>query len=196
LAGDHVVLGPSEGEFVGAMLDPDGPGRRRALAAAAERAASQLALGPAVPVARARSSLARARALLALVRAGLVECGPLAETEQHDIALLLSAEPRLASDVAARRLAPLDAVRGERTRGNLALTLHAWLRSPGQRKTIAHALGVHPQTVGYRMARLRELFGAALDDPDRRFELELALRVRPYAALAVDAELATPTTID
>lgn len=195
-ARDHVVLGPSEGEFVGVMFDPDGPGRRRALAAAAERAASQLALGPAVPVAAARASLARARALLALVRAGLIESGPLAEAEQHDVALLLGAEPTLASDLAARRLAPLRAVRGARTRGNLALTLRAWLRHPGQRKTIAHKLGVHPQTVGYRMARLRELFGAALDDPDRRFELELALRVEPYAALAAEAELEAPRTTD
>jgi hypothetical protein len=38
------------------------------------------------------------------------------------------------------------------------------------------------------MARLRELFGTALDDPDRRFELQLALRVRPYARLAAGAD--------
>jgi DNA-binding PucR family transcriptional regulator len=42
----------------------------------------------------------------------------------------------------------------------------------------AAALGVHPQTVRYRIARLRELFGAALDDPESRFELQLALRGR------------------
>jgi DNA-binding PucR family transcriptional regulator len=35
---------------------------------------------------------------------------------------------------------------------------------------------VHPQTVRYRVAQLRELFGDALDTPDGRFELELALR--------------------
>jgi DNA-binding PucR family transcriptional regulator len=74
-----------------------------------------------------------------------------------------------AHDVARRRLAPLDAVRGETTRFNLALTLRAWLRNPGQRKTIAHELRVHPQTVRYRMTRLRELFGPVLDDPDGRF---------------------------
>ena len=76
---------------------------------------------------------------------------------------------------------------GAATRANLALTLQAWLRSPGQRKTIAHELGVHPQTVRYRMARLRELFGEQLDDPDGRFELELALRLRPFAAMGSDA---------
>ena len=37
------------------------------------------------------------------------------------------------------------------------------------------------------MSRLRELFGVALDEPDGRFELELALRLRPFAALAGDA---------
>ncbi|MCW3027071.1 MAG: hypothetical protein JWN81_282 [Solirubrobacterales bacterium] len=51
----------------------------------------------------------------------------------------------------------------------MALTLRAWLRNPGQRKTIAHELRVHPQTVRYRMTRLRELFGPVLDDPDGRF---------------------------
>ncbi len=43
------------------------------------------------------------------------------------------------------------------------------------------ALHVHPQTVRYRIAKLRELLGARLEDPDGRFELELelALRARP-----------------
>lgn len=180
-ARDQVVLGPREGEFVGALFDPDGPGRRRRLAAAAERAGARLALGPAVDVERARESLERARALLALTRSGLVDAGPLASAEQHRVELLLGAEPALAGEFAASLLAPLLAVGGEKTRANLALTLRAWLRAPGQRKAIAQTLGVHPQTVRYRMARLRELFGAALDDPDGRFELELALRVQPFA---------------
>jgi DNA-binding PucR family transcriptional regulator len=46
---------------------------------------------------------------------------------------------------------------------------------------VAKALHVHPQTVRYRLARLRELFGSRLDDPDGRFELELALRARRIA---------------
>jgi hypothetical protein len=187
-ARDHVVLGLRAGAFVGAMFDPDGPGRRRQLAGAAERAGVELVLGPAVPIGEARRSLERARALLVLLRAGLLDGGPLVEAEHHDVALLLSAEPQLADDLAHRRLAPLQAVRGERTRCNLTKTLEAWLRNPGQRKTIAHSLGVHPQTVRYRMARLRELFGATLENPDGRFELELALRVRPYARLAVDRD--------
>jgi DNA-binding PucR family transcriptional regulator len=41
---------------------------------------------------------------------------------------------------------------------------------------MARAMHVHPQTARYRLARLRELLGDALDDPDARFELEIALR--------------------
>ena len=48
-------------------------------------------------------------------------------------------------------------------------------------EAVAKALHVHPQTVRYRLARLRELFGTRLDDPDGRFELELALRARRIA---------------
>jgi len=43
---------------------------------------------------------------------------------------------------------------------------------------IAAELAVHPQTVRYRLRRLRDLFGAGLEDPDRRFDLEIALRGR------------------
>ncbi len=181
---DLAVLGPREGEFVGVLFDPDGPGRRRRLEAAAERAGTRLALGPGVAAADARESLVRARALLGLLRAGLVRGGAVAAAAEHELELLLCSEPRLAADFAARRLAPLHEVSGAASRENLSRTLAAWLRAPGQRKAIAHELDVHPQTVRYRMARLRELFGARLDDADGRFELELALRLEPFAALA------------
>jgi len=51
----------------------------------------------------------------------------------------------------------------------------------GGLQAVAEQLHVHPQTVRYRLARLRELFGTRLDDPDGRFELELALRARKVA---------------
>ena len=43
-------------------------------------------------------------------------------------------------------------------------------------EAIADRLGVHVSTIRYRLARLRELFGDDLDDPEARFELALALR--------------------
>ena len=57
-------------------------------------------------------------------------------------------------------------------------TLREWLDNQGRVDDTARALGVHPQTVRYRLAQLRETFGAALDDADGRFELAIALRVR------------------
>jgi len=191
-ARDQTVLGPREREFVGALFDPDGPGRRERLRLAAERTGTRLALGPAVGLSGARDSLERARSLLRLMLAGLVNEGALASAEDHRLELLLGAEPRLAAELAERRLAPLQEVPGTTTRGNLEETLRAWLRAPGQRKTIAHELGVHPQTVRYRMTRLRELFGEALDDPDGRFELELALRLLPFAEVAGDGAEGAP----
>ena len=83
-------------------------------------------------------------------------------------------------ELAALRLAPLDALTpAARTR--LEATLLAWLRHQGNVAEIARELHVHPQTVRYRLARLREQFGATLEDPDARFELELALRSRPVS---------------
>ena len=66
---------------------------------------------------------------------------------------------------------------GARTR--LRATLRAWLDNPGQVTVVAGELHVHPQTVRYRVAQLRELFGERLDDPEARFELALALRAEP-----------------
>jgi hypothetical protein len=175
------VLEPRGGDFVGVLLDPDTPGRQARLLAASERTGAHLALGPAVAVAHAGRSLERATALLTLMRRGLVESRPLVRADDHDLDLLLSAQPRLAGDLIRRRLAPLEAIHGAKARRNLTLTLRAWLGNPGQRKAIADSLEVHPQTVRYRMAQLRDLFGDALDNPDGRFELELALRLKRYA---------------
>jgi DNA-binding PucR family transcriptional regulator len=40
----------------------------------------------------------------------------------------------------------------------------------------ADALHIHPQTVRYRLAGLREAFGDDLDDPAARLEVAVALR--------------------
>jgi DNA-binding PucR family transcriptional regulator len=48
----------------------------------------------------------------------------------------------------------------------------------GDRQAMAAELHVHPQTVRYRLARLHELFGPALEDPATRARLMLALAWR------------------
>jgi DNA-binding PucR family transcriptional regulator len=95
---------------------------------------------------------------------------------EHLAALVVAADPGLAEDLAATRLAPLDELSGPQ-REKLVATLRAWVDRPGQVQAVAATLGVHPQTVRYRMGQLRELFGERLEDPEARFELALALRV-------------------
>ena len=55
--------------------------------------------------------------------------------------------------------------------------------TPGRCTRVAGELHVHPQTVRYRVAQLRELFGERLEDADARFELALALRAEPPAVV-------------
>jgi DNA-binding PucR family transcriptional regulator len=148
-------------------------------AAAALGLVAPLAIGPTVEAAGAARSAARAVALLDHVAAGppgdpaapeVVRC------DDHEIALLLGAAPDLAREVAGRRLAPLDTL-DDAARVRLTDTLAAWLADPGRPQAMADRLGLHVQTVRYRLKALRALFGDALDDPDERFELSLALRV-------------------
>jgi hypothetical protein len=159
---------------IGWVPDPEAPGRRAQLEAALDFGPA--ALGPAVAIERAPLSLARARAAHALAADGRLDGGPLVVAEEHLPALLLhGGDGSLAADLAAKTLAPLAELRpGARAR--LRETLRAWLDHPGQVTRVAGALHVHPQTVRYRVAQLRELFGERLDDPEARFELALALR--------------------
>jgi hypothetical protein len=94
--------------------------------------------------------------------------------------VVLGAEPEVMAELTARRLAPLEELT-EAKRPVLEQTLLSWLVHWGQRVPVAEELGIHPQTVGYRLARLRELFGEQLDDPAVRFELEMVLRARSGA---------------
>jgi DNA-binding PucR family transcriptional regulator len=45
----------------------------------------------------------------------------------------------------------------------------------GDQREVAARLHVHPQTVRYRLGRLRSVYGGALDDPATRMRLALAL---------------------
>jgi hypothetical protein len=95
--------------------------------------------------------------------------------DEHLTEVVLAAEPSAVGELARRRLAPLAGLpAGQREK--LEETLLAWLRHWGQRAPIADELGIHAQTVGYRVLQLRELFGEDLRNPKVRFELEIALR--------------------
>jgi hypothetical protein len=175
--GNGAVGGAAGGLAAVFVPDPDAPGRRRQIVAELdhEGAPEIVSLGPTVAWHDATASLRRAAAAFRLAAAGRIPRG-LVIAEEHLATLLLAADRTLAADLAASRLAPLDAL-GDGPRARLTETLRAWLDRPGQVQAVAAELDVHPQTVRYRLRQLRELFGTRLEDPEARFELSLALRV-------------------
>jgi len=71
----------------------------------------------------------------------------------------------------------------DRTRGGaLVETLKAYLEI-GEQQAAARRLGIHPNTLRYRLDRIREISGAELDDPDTRLNLAVALRVQGLLGL-------------
>ena len=80
-------------------------------------------------------------------------------------------------------LQPLDDLGPERA-STAVTTLLAYL---SHRNSLLHAgreLHLHPNAVAYRLKRIREALQLDLDDPDTRFALELACRVRLLGASA------------
>ncbi|GGV37561.1 hypothetical protein GCM10010277_24130 [Streptomyces longisporoflavus] len=135
------------------------------------------AIGPPVPLADAAKSLRWAEAAVRLMERGLLPSGEVLHCTEHTEALVLLQPEELIEDLARRCLAPL-AHCGPAHGRRLAETLLAWLETRGGAPEVAARLGVHPQTVRYRLRQIRELWGDEVDDPDRRFELELVLRAR------------------
>ncbi|MFI9100928.1 PucR family transcriptional regulator [Streptomyces fildesensis] len=130
-------------------------------------------IGPALPRSDAGCSLGWARKLLALLPTDAGSKTRFVQVEDHLSSLLLLQDEPLTRLLVSHRLRPLTGltpVQSER----IAQTLLAWLDSGGVAEA-AKRLGVHPQTVRYRMRRAEKLFGPDLRDPQSRFELGLAL---------------------
>ncbi len=178
--GGDALTAPGEGdELVALWPDPDGPGRASRLELALSRLESPVALGPAVPLAGASRSLRGARETLSLGVRGVLGVGPW-RWDDHLAAIGLAQAQDPLTELAERLVAPLRA-ESDGSRMRLLATLEAVLDAGGNHGTAAHELGIHVQTVRYRLGRLRELLGPILDDPARRFELHVALRARRLA---------------
>lgn len=158
---------------VALLADPGAPGLRARLGRAA--ASNPVALGPSVKPLEAALSAERAAYLLDLIDSGAVGADGLVACEDHLGALAVHGAPAVLGELARRRLAPLDQ-ETPASNERLRRTLGSWLDHQGEVARVAAELHVHPQTVRYRLTRLRELFGDALEDPGARFELALALR--------------------
>jgi hypothetical protein len=163
------------------LPDPDGPGRAAAIARATTRRSA--ALGPAGEPGELPGSWSLARAALDAAAAGALASGGLVVVDEHLGDLLVRDSGSLGERLVAVHLGPFEALTekaGERMRD----TALAYLRQQGNSVAVARELHVHPQTARYRVARLRELLGERLDDPDARFELEVALRARAFSDAA------------
>lgn len=167
------ALAARSGE-VTCVVVPDPVALEREAVQAARRLSLAIGVGPAVAPGEARRSIALARRALELCTPD----EPVVVAERRLAEVALHASPETLAALRARALAPLEG-QSAASRARLEQTLLQWLRHRGAQGAVAAELGVHPQTVRYRMARLRELMGDALEDPEQRFALEMALRGRP-----------------
>jgi PucR C-terminal helix-turn-helix domain len=150
-------------------------------AAELERATESVtaALGPAAPRAELSASWSLAKAALRAAEAGAIDAASPIAADQHLADLLVFESGGMAERLARSRLAPLAELTPA-ARARMEETALAFVQRGGNAAAMARALHLHPQTIRYRLNRLRELFGDQLDDPDARFELELALRAARF----------------
>jgi hypothetical protein len=173
---DVLAGADQDGAFL-VIPDPEGPGRAAALRRAV--GSQPAALGPTVAPREAPRSLRWARGTLALAQAGAIRARGAypVRAREHLARLILLGDKELAAALADDRLAALLGL-PEVERERLLETLRAWLDHQRHTPRAAAELHVHPQTVRYRLGRLKELLGEELDTAEGRFELQMALRAR------------------
>jgi hypothetical protein len=158
--------------------DPSSPGRRQRLAASLRGTGA--VIGPAVALEHLPAGRDVAEIAGKLVRAGLLTDDPVFADEHLD-AIIVHRDRELLEALRRQVLAPLEGSSPAAYQRSCE-TLASWLRHMGDRHAIAAELHIHPQTVRYRMGQLHTVFGSALDDPDVRARLTLALAWTPIQA--------------
>ena len=134
-------------------------------------------IGLVVAPREARQSLAAAEALRAIQASATRPSAEPAQADRepmlvddHLLDLVLRADPALLDRLSGRLLAPLEKLPERRGNGWRSPCSPGW-RTPVRGMLSREALHVHPQTVRYRMAQLRDAFGDGLEDPERRTAL-------------------------
>ncbi|MFC9546364.1 PucR family transcriptional regulator [Streptomyces sp. NPDC014603] len=158
------------------VLTPATAAAGRLLERARESAAGGRGPAPAAGIAQPRTGLADLGAAweeaAAAARAALAEprLGPVARWDSIGPYRLLTAlPPRAAHDpVAGPLLAPAHR--------ELARTAETYLDLAGQAGRTAAELGIHRQTLYYRLSRVEQLTGLDLDDGEDRLLLHMALK--------------------
>jgi purine catabolism regulator len=135
-------------------------------------------------------ALAQTRVLAGLCRAGaidgwLVDAGDQERVGIYGLLYALWSQPDGDRSAEAQRLkgfadlflAALEAA-DDRRGGELVATLAAYLRGGGALAETAEALGVHRNTLAYRLGRINQITGRDLADTRTRFLLQVALAIR------------------
>ncbi|MEU5989958.1 helix-turn-helix domain-containing protein [Spirillospora sp. NPDC047418] len=169
--------------------DPEGPGRARMLEKHLHGWTA--AIGPAVAVADAGTSLRLAREALELACQGLITAASPVAAERHMPIIVMMRERVLVEKVVDRRLGPLLRARPAQ-RYRLAETLLTCLECGFNATEVSSRLHLHPQTVRYRLRQLEDLFGDALHTTSDRLELHMAL----HAWLTLNTEPASSARDD
>ena len=76
-------------------------------------------------------------------------------------------------------LAPLEPLRQADGNGQLLLTLRVWLAHNGHAQSCAAALGIHRNSLRYRLERITEITGLDLDQMTHRVLLSIGLSLLP-----------------
>ena len=160
------------GGLAGAIVpDAAAPGARDRIAA--RLAGLGAVVGRTVPPHDLPSTIAVAQIALRLSGEGVVTGDPVFVRDELDT-IIVHQNERLLQILRDECLAPLQRLRPA-TRERLELTLECWLRHNRDRHAVAAELHVHPQTVRYRLAQLRDLLGDGMRDPNEMRKLKLAL---------------------
>ena len=123
------------------------------------------------PIEAIRESLGEAELALRMCTTGVVEVDDLGVLGL----LAADADPARLRRLVDRWIGSLVAY-DEAHNGELVGTLGAYLQSHGGIESTARILFVHSSTVKYRIRRISELLRIDLNDPDTRFNLDLACR--------------------
>ncbi|MTD58211.1 PucR family transcriptional regulator [Amycolatopsis pithecellobii] len=133
---------------------------------------TRVAAGSPVELGELTRSRAEAEEMLGLIRAGLLQ-GGVGSYDGAWTALVLHRAATAAGSARITELGPLQTLREYDVANHTDYlgTLYEWLRFPGDPRSAAKALRIHPNTFRYRIRRLLELVPVDLDDPDTRLAL-------------------------
>ncbi|MFE3318176.1 PucR family transcriptional regulator [Nocardia sp. NPDC059195] len=129
-----------------------------------------VAIGPTATVTQGAQSLQWASYAITLIERGILPAGHGLRCVEHAATISASMAEDLMDASARELLGQLAALPPQRAQPLLE-TLLAYLECGGNALVAGERLGIHSQTVRYRLRRITELMGRPIDDPDRRLDL-------------------------